>query len=471
MRDFIGRGPYLKHLESHWSSKKTRLLSIYGRRRVGKSALIKTFARQKRAYLFEALEGEDTSQQIRHFLHQLAQICQEPFLADLRYDDWSPVFDLLTQKLNQEKSVLIGFDELSWMAAGRAKLVSLIKFYWDRHWKEHPHLLVILCGSVASWMVKNVVRSKALYGRISENILLDPLNPSEVAQFIGKKRGQKETLEYLLCFGGIPRYLEEFNFNESLQINIEKTGFHRVGFFFDEADKIFYNQFRETSVYKRIVGYLLKNPLSLEDLSLKLKIPSGGGLKQYLDNLTAAGIIEKIPDVKSFVASKMGRYHVIDEYLRFHAQFIRPHQTEILHSENPVSFEKMTKNQWYPYLGYAFERFCLKHRYEIARQLGFDQKVLACGGRLDKEEGTQYDLVYLRNDNVITCCEIKYLTEKPSTRLIKEFEGKLARSVFPSKTTVEKILLTNQIPSESLSESGYFHQILDVHSLLKEKNR
>lgn len=434
---------------------------------MGKTALIQAFAKGKLSMLFEAIEGEDTQIQIRHFLHQLSLMCGEPHLKDLTYSDWPPVFDLFTQKLNQQKELIVCFDELPWMAAGRSKLVSYLKFYWDRYWKEHPHLLFIFCGSIASWMIKNVVRSKALYGRISENILLDPLTPSEVYQYIGKKRGKNEVLEYLLCFGGIPRYLEEFDFNKSIQLNIERTCFHRAGFFFDEAEKIFYNQFKETSVYRKIVTYLLKQPSTLQEVSEKLKMPSGGGLKQYLDNLIAAGILERIPHLKDFAVTKTGRYHVVDEYLRFHYHFIRPFQVEIQHSDKPIAFEKVTHDRWHSFLGLAFERFCLKHRYRIAEHLGFADKVIGCGGVFDAKKGFQYDLIFLRNDQVLTLCEVKYLLAPPSTRLIQEFESKLAKTRLPSSLTIEKVLLTNHAPSEALAESGYFHQVLDVRALLE----
>ncbi len=470
MRNFIGRDNYTKKLNNLWKQRKSRLISIYGRRRVGKTALIKDFSRDKKAYLFEAIEGEETKTQVKHFLHQLSLMTGETHIRDLDYQDWAPVFDLLSQKIFQEKSLVLCFDELSWMAASRSRLIGYLKFYWDNKWQDHPHLMVILCGSVASWMVKNVVRSKALYGRISENILVEPLRPFEVAEFIGKHRGQREILEYLLCFGGVPKYLEEFDFSQSIQLNIEKTCFSPSGFFVNEAEKIFYNQFSETRVYQAIVKNLLKGPLSLKDISEKLTIPSGGGLKVYLDNLIAAGIVEKFQNIRNFHPSQTYRYHLVDEFLKFYYQFIRPHIAEIQHAEWPNRFEKFTAGSWFPFLGYAFERFCLKNRYVIAELLGFGGKVVSVGSVVDTTSGGfQYDLVYVRSDGVITLCEAKYLSEPPSTRYIKEFEEKLKRTHFPKGLTVEKVLLCNHAPSEALVESGYFHHILQAGQMIKGK--
>ncbi|MBI2343670.1 MAG: ATP-binding protein [Deltaproteobacteria bacterium] len=467
MRNFIGRESYTKRLQGLWNERKTKLLSIYGRRRVGKTALIKVFSEGKNGWLFEAIEGEETALQVKHFLHQLSLITGENHLRDLGYHDWPPVFELLTQKMAREKSLVLAFDEISWMAAGRSRLIAYIKFYWDKHWKHHPHLILILCGSVASWMVKNVVRSKALYGRISENMLIEPLKPFEVAEFIERRRGRRETLEYLLCFGGIPKYLEEFDFSRSIQINIGETCLQPSGFFVSEAEKIFYNQFKETRIYQAIVKHLLKGPASLKEISERLKIPSGGGLKLYLDNLGAAGIVEKIPELRDFELSRTFRYHLVDEFLRFHAQFIRPHLTEIRNSDQGDRFAKFVRPSWFPFLGYAFERFCFRFRYRIARHLGFEDKILGAGSMVDlTPDGYQYDLIYLRNDGVITLCEAKYLTERPSTKYIKEFEQKLARTRLPKGITVEKVLIVNQEPSEALVESSYFHHILPIGRLL-----
>jgi len=467
MRNFIGRDHYLHSLNSIWKSGKTRAIALYGRRRVGKTALIKAFVEGKNAYLFEGVEGEDTAAQIRHFLAQLAQRMSQPHLKDLHYKDWPPVFDLLTQFFEKEKEVVLFLDELPWMASGRSRLVSYIKYYWDKYWKDHPRFFLVLCGSVASWMVKNVVRSKALYGRLSSTFLVEPLKPFEVAEFIGRKRGQKETLEYLLCFGGIPRYLEEFDFDKSLELNIEKTCFQSSGFFKDEADKIFYNQFQETQLYRQIVNFLLKGPKSLQEISEFLSLPSGGGLKAYLDNLVSAGIVERVPEIRRFQVGKTSVYQLIDEFLRFDDNFIRPNRTAIERGAGKNNFERFTQGKWAPFLGYAFERFCLKNRYVIAEVLEFGDKVIGCGGVADRNPGGyQYDLVYIRKDDVITVCEAKYLSGPPSTSLIREMEEKIKKTPFPRGVTVEKVLISNHEASESLKESGYFHRLVTAQEIV-----
>lgn len=471
MRNFIGRNDSLIALNAIWGQKRSQIFTLYGRRRVGKSELIRQFCKGKVAFCFEAIEGDDTLAQIRHFLRQMATLFEEPHLADLAYTDWSPVFDLLTQKLSGFDGAVVSFDELSWMAAGHTRLVSQIKYYWDQKWKYHRHLLLILCGSVASWMVKNVVRSKALYGRISRNMLLEPLAPREVAEYIGKKRGQKEVLEYLLCFGGIPRYLEEFDFDRSLEINIEKTCFNRSSFFAEEADKIFYNQFRETQTYRMIVAALLKEPLFLAGVSQKMKMPSGGGLKQYLDNLKSAGVISEIRQLRpNLTVAKAPLYFASDEFLRFNNWFIAPNRHDFGELGRKGDFVKYTRERWPVFLGLAFEKFCLKHNRIMAEIMGFEDKTLGCSSFTKPGRGGyQFDLAYLRRDSVFTVCEIKHTSQPLGATIIREMEDKIEKFSPARGLTVEKVLIANQKPQAAVLESGYFHHVITADQIVHHR--
>ncbi|HCU25347.1 MAG TPA: hypothetical protein DF383_10030 [Deltaproteobacteria bacterium] len=297
--------------------------------------------------------------------------------------------------------------------------------------------------------------------------MIEPLKPFEVAEFIGRKRGRKEILDYLLCFGGIPRYLEEFDYGRSFELNVENTCFQPSGFFKDEADKIFYNQFRETQIYRQIVAALLEAPLSLQQISKAVSLPSGGGLKLYLDNLVTAGIIERVPEIRGFRPSKTHVYVTVDEFLRFDHRFLRPHRTAIEKGVGRKRFLHFTRGRWFPFLGHAFERFCLKYRYAIAELLEFGDKVIACGNVAERSSGGyQYDLVYLRSDDVITVCEVKCLAQPPSTGLIREMEEKLKKTSFPRDVTVERVLISDQEASTALLESGYFHRLVTAQEII-----
>ncbi len=475
MRNFIGRTQYLKTLDREWKRNKSSLIAIYGRRRVGKSTLINEFTKRKKVLFFEGIEGEQSATQIAHFLKQLSLQVNEPHLADLKYSNWSDVFELLSQIIKRFPDVVVVFDELTWMAASKTRLVSLIKLYWDQHWKQHRHCVLILCSSIASWMVKNVVKSKALYGRISHQLLVEPLQPSEVAQFIGKTRGEQEVLQYLLCFGGIPRYLEEFDFKRSISWNIEQTCLSKSGFFYDEADKIFYNQFKETQVYKKIFHTLLdKGPASLDALAKQAGQPTGGGFKAYLDNLQSAGIIEAIYPIHHWKVSKQAKYRLADEFLSFDGKILESIRRKLKSVAGKNPFQKWITPQWNAYLGYAFERFCQKNRNHIAELLEIDAQTIGASSLIITEKSgekstqkTQLDLVFLRQDPVITTCEIKYSQNRIGPEVIAEVERRHKNIQWPKGTSIEKVLIANQEPLDSVRQSGYFHQIIVAGQLLR----
>src|SRR3990167_7650167 len=195
---FFGRDTELKLLEESYHSKKSELFVIYGRRRIGKSRLLEEFSKNKNRLLFEGLEHLHTSGQLAHFTKSLKKQNRDPLLSQTEFKTWDDAFTYLTERfLDRKKKSLIVLDEIQWMAARQTKLISLLKYYWDNHWKNKK-LMLILCGSVSSYMVDKVIQSKALYGRISHQLHLKALTPKESVMMFQKKRSQEEIFKYLL---------------------------------------------------------------------------------------------------------------------------------------------------------------------------------------------------------------------------------------------------------------------------------
>ena len=308
-RMFAGRTEELSALEAAYASHKSELVVVYGRRRVGKSSLVSRFCEGKPEHLtFEAIEGEQTRGQIAHFAGTLREQTRDPLLADVAFKSWDNVFAYLTERIvnaaSRKTKLILFIDELPWMAAGRGKLVGLLKYYWDNHWKAR-NVMLILCGSVASFMVKRVIKSKALYGRITLEMLLLGLQPHEATALFRKKRSNEEILRYLLIFGGIPKYLEEIDLNRSFNQNLNRLCFSKTSPMRREIERIFYSQFRESGVYLKIVGLLNNRICSMDEISSRLSISSGGGLKLYLNNLEDAEIIRSFVPFGRPITSKL----------------------------------------------------------------------------------------------------------------------------------------------------------------------
>ncbi len=469
---FIGRKNELQFLEDAYASNKSCLAVIYGRRRIGKSALVKQFSLDKPYFLsFEAVENEDTEGQIQHFTSTLKQQVTDSSLANIRFKQWHDVFTYLTDKVigkegfnrSSEKKPVLFLDEFQWMAAGRNRLVSLVKYFWDNHWKDE-NLMLILCGSVASFMVKKVLSSQALYGRTNLEIHLRGLLPYEAAQLFMNKRSPEEVLKYQLLFGGVPKYLEEISLNRSFNWNVNRLCFRKNSLMLKEINRIFYSQFREIKTYLRIVKLLENGIYSLDEISKKLGIPSGGGLKDYLTNLELAEIIRTYIPYDKSMRTKLRKYTLSDEFLIFYFKFMEPNLRTIEESSSQRLFEAFSRENFNVWLGFAFERFCVKHAAYLSRLMGFEDDVLAASPHFERgSRRFQVDLVYKRMDNVITLCEIKHHNKEISPAVIPGMEQRIEFLEVPRGFTVEKALISLYGPDKALRESGYFdhHVVLD----------
>lgn len=469
---FVGRKKELKLLEDAYQSGKSELVVLYGRRRIGKSSLIKHFSEKKHTFFgFEALEGETAPSQIEHFKEQLKNQIDDPILDSVVFKNWEQVFIYLTDRLFKTKTrvkKILFLDELQWMAVGRSKLVSLLKFFWDNHWKN-KNFMLILCGSVASFMIKKVLHSKALYGRTTLEMLLKGLGPPEASQLIGKKRNYEEILKYQLVFGGVPKYLEQVNPNRSFNQNINMLCFSSHGIMLNEINRIFYSQFKEAKNYLKII-HLLKNGMySQGEISVKTGVASGGGLKLYLENLERAEIIRSFIPFDRGINSKFKKYELSDEFLVFYFKYIEPNLRIISESSSNRLFDTLTKDSFDSWLGFAFERFCLKQARKLAAIMGFADDLLLASPYFSKnDQGFQIDLLYKRADHVITVCEIKHQRRKINTKIIPEMEKRCTLFKLPRGYVLEKALISLYGPDKSLKDSGYFHHFVVLDEILRD---
>lgn len=466
---FIGRHLEILELNQLHESDEAKLVVIYGRRRVGKSRLMEQFMAGKAHLRFEGLERLRTKAQIAQFMEDLSKQVGDPLLQEVSLNAWSPVFEYLTRFFaRQNQKYILFLDEFQWLAANQTKLVSLLKKYWDVYWSKQKVMLV-LCGSVSSYMLKRVILSKAFYGRINWELCLQPLSPAESFQLLNGKRDADEVLQYSLILGGIPKYLKEINLNKSLEQNINKLFFTQNGIFFNEYQRIFYSQFKEYKIYEEIVRYLKDQPRSLDEISKDLKISSGGGLKSYLENLEKSLFITGYIPYDKNINTKIKKYKLTDEYLRFYFKYVLPHQKLIKENKQRNLFSLLVKPIWNPWMGFAFENFCLKNAVYLAELMGFADQITQWGPYFHRDDETfQIDLIYLRADKVITVCEIKYGNQPVPVAVIKEMERKCKLLCVPRGYTLEKALISRFGPDPALRDLGYFNHYLQGSDFFHE---
>lgn len=466
--EFVGREQELYDLNQLYKTKGSKLAVVYGRRRVGKSSLVERFMLDKKHLRFEGLEQGRTKAQIAQFVFDLSEQVNDELLKQVKLDSWLPILDYLTKFFSQTKDKYILFlDEFQWLAVNQTKLISLLKKYWDQHWSKQ-NVMLILCGSVCSYMTKRVISSKALYGRINWELCLRPLNPVESYQLLGEKRDIDEVLQYLQIFGGIPKYLKEIDTRKSFDQNINNILFTESGVLVNDYSKIFYSQFKEYKTYENIVRYLKDQPRTLNEIALKLKIPSGGGVKSYLENLEKALFVTGYIPYNKKANSKLKKYKLTDAYLRFYFKYVEPHIKLIFANRTRNLFGQLVKPIWSSWLGFAFENYCLNNAMYLAKIMGFEDRVVQWGPYFQRgDEGFQIDLIYLRSDRVVTLCEMKYYDKEIPIAVVHEVKRKCTLIELPHGHTLEKALISRFGPEKALRELDYFHHYVEVADFFK----
>lgn len=460
---FVGRDRELDHLTKLYNSKESKLVVLYGRRRIGKSCLITHFMRDKKHLRFEGLEQGRTQAQIAQFIFDLSKQLNNDILKEAKLSSWEPLFNHLASIFakDTEKKILF-LDEFQWLAANQSKLVGIIKKYWDQYWSKQ-NVMLILCGSVCSYMTKRVIASKALYGRINLELCLKSLNAKESYQLLNEKRSLDEVFQYLQVIGGIPKYLKEIDIKKSFDQNINQLLFTENGVLVNDYSKIFYSQFKEYRTYESIVKYLKEQPKTLDEIAVKLKMPSGGGVKVYLENLEKALFVTSYVPYDKKNNSKLKKYKLTDEYLRFYFKYVEPHLRLISVNHSRDLFTQLVKPVWQSWLGFAFENYCLKNAMPLAKAMGFEDQVVQWGPYFQREsEGFQIDLLYMRSDKVITLCEIKHYEKEIPISVVQEVKKKCALIKIPRGYTLELALISKYGPEKALKEVEYFHHYLVI---------
>jgi AAA+ ATPase superfamily predicted ATPase len=422
VEDILGRDKELVILDEIYQSREAEFIAVYGRRRVGKTHLIRHYFSDKGRYL-EASGAKDKSLkiQIENFMKSVSKTFFNgvPLAAP---SNWDGVFEILTQvleKLSRSEKVILFLDELPWMATKRSGLLQSIDYYWNLHWSKLSNLILVVCGSAASWMLEKLIYAKGgLHKRITKKMLIEPYKLKETAQFL-KSRGivlnQKQILDLYMAIGGVPFYLKSIKKGYSAAQNIEALCFDKNGLLYNEFNNLFESLFDQAEMNLTLIRAIVKNGnrISRDALIKAVGIASGGSLNNRLKELEAAGFIQRFQTYEK--TRREHFYRVIDEFSLFHLQWIEPFLLNQLQVGVSGYWENLVKtpavSSW---SGLAYEAVCLKHISEIRKSLGIEQIACKIGNwelRAKKgsdEEGVQIDLLFDRSDGVITICEIKY---------------------------------------------------------------
>ena len=405
------------------SSAEAEFVAVYGRRRVGKTYLIrKYFESTKGVFYFEVLGQKNATikAQINNFYNQIEKYFSLD-LKPLRANNWQNAFLDLTkqlQKVPKNKKIVIFIDELPWLSSKRSRVLSALDYAWNQEWSNWRNIKLFVCGSAASWMLDNLIHAKGgLYNRITHQIKLKPFSIFEVEQYL-KSRSIKlkrfEILNIYMAIGGIPFYLRHIEKGLTSSQLIQKIFFDENGALFNEFDHLFESLFDHSDIHRKIVRYLAQSPNGLKrnELLEKLNMKSNGQFNKRLAELEASEFITRL--VPFGRKRKNYTIKLIDEYSIFYLKWVDDIKKKSLRLKS-VGKAMSNRPGFHLWKGIAFENFCFNHINQMIKALKIESEVLGVSSwrhqvsrKNLKDRGAQIDLVIERVDHAITLCEVKY---------------------------------------------------------------
>jgi hypothetical protein len=426
---FFGREKEVTLLDEVCKSGSPEFVAVYGRRRVGKTHLIREYFRNREALYFEFTGQKDATLTVQ--LNDFKETLESVFYRGTplpRLDSWNTAFKTLATALRatldsrKTERAVVFLDELPWMATPKSGLIQALDHVWNTQLTKMPEVILVVCGSAASWMIDNLIHAKGgLHNRITRQIRLLPFTLPETIGFLktrNVKLGFRPVVELYMAIGGIPHYLKQVNKRLSAAQNIAHLCFSESGALRTEFTSLFRALFGESDSYDKIVRILARKRAGIgrTELLSALKTESGGSLNRRLKELEEAGFIARMTPYDK--KKKNAVYRLIDPYVYFYLSWIEGAPGGVF-SGNGVQYwlDKSRTPAYQAWAGYTFENLCLTHSLWIQKALGLDHIGCTVGswsyippkGQRSRQ-GAQIDLLFDRADDVISLCEIKFST-------------------------------------------------------------
>lgn len=440
---FVGRENELQMLERLFAQDGTTFVPVYGRRRVGKSELIKQFIVGKPA-LYALGKQAPAGLQLQEFMEQVAEFTGKSFLAEVEPKGWKQAFELLLEHHPPERKLVLVLDEFQWMAEASVELPSVLQGFLDNEWRDSGNVMLILCGSYIGFMEREVLGSRSpLFGRRSGQILLKPFSFGESTLFHPEKSLEDQARIYFIC-GGVPLYLQQFVPGLPIGSVIQDTILASHGPLHREPDFLLREELREVGNYYAILQALASSAQSPTDVTRATGL-SSNKIPHYWKQLKELGYVTRHTPLSSR-SSKLVRYELDDPMLRFWFRFVYPRQSYIEKAGPKESYQALIVPHLDQYFGYAFERLCRESLADIYVRQGL-ATAFEIGTYWDKQ--VQVDVVGIREKEGIDLGECKWGSVKSTKQLVQEIESKVPLFPNPHNLTITKRVFTRKPLSQT----------------------
>lgn len=450
MSEIIGRNTETEELMRLYRSKRPEFVAVYGRRRVGKTYLIKELFKDKMAFYHTGMSPMDTENanilqdQLKGFYNSLISYGWEPTQPPTSWLDAFCMLIQLLKNLGDKERQVVFIDELPWMDTPRSKFLIAFEYFWNSWGSGRDNLMLIVCGSATSWIEDKLINNHGgLYGRLTYEIKLTPFTLRECEAFFKAndlRLSRYDIIQAYMAVGGIPYYLGYFRKGQSLGQNIDNLFFAKKAKLKNEFNRLFSSLFAKPTDYMKIINFLATkhSGFTRDEIAKATGIQKGGGFSKMLAALEASDFILRY--VPFGYSKRAEHYKLIDPFCLFYAKFLA--------HNNITDQEFWEKNQnaqnisaW---KGIAFEEVCLNHIQQIKKALGIGavtstESAWSLRGD-DETEGTQIDLLIDRADRVVNLCEMKFYKE--DFTVSKAYDAKLRHRL---QTLIDNLPLNRNV--------------------------
>jgi len=474
MEPIIGRKEEKDILSKVLDSNEAELVALYGRRRVGKTFLVRNFFSERLAFEFTGVHEASLNQQLANFSAALKDAMGAAVLPATPAN-WYQAFQFLSDFLKGRISkhpIVVLIDEFPWIHTARSGFLSAFDHWWNTWASRQPLLKVVICGSAASWMIENIINSRGgLHNRVTRTIRLLPFTLAETEEYL-KSRGVKldhyQLLQLYMAMGGVPQYLKQVARGESVAQTIDKLCYTKNGVLKTEFSNLYRSLFAHADQHEAIVRALSKKAkgLSRAEIIKACGFTTGGWTSHLFEELEESGFITQyIPFDKT---ARDSIYKLTDEYSLFYLKFI-----ENAKATGSGTWLKLSIGQSYnSWCGFAFEAVCQKHVLQIKKALGISgvyTEVSAWRYVPRKGEvGAQIDLLLDRQDHCINICEMKFAGDEfvIDNKYARELDNKV--KVFKEQTKSKKAIFPTMVTTYGTKKNIHYHGRVVAEVLMKD---
>ena len=459
----IGREQEQDLLHRAYESEGSQFVAVYGRRRVGKTYLVRECFDGKFVFQHSGVAKASTKLQLRYFKESLLKSGMPKARLP---KDWIEAFSMLEQLIGQseaEKKVVF-IDEIPWMDTPRSNFITALEYFWNSFASARKDILLIVCGSATSWIINKVLKNHGgLHNRVNLRISLQPFTLHECelyAKSMGMRATRYELLEYYMVLGGVAFYWSLLDKGKSVAQNIDSLLFSRTGQLHNEFNELYDSLFNNPEPYLRVIDTLgtIKVGMTRPELLEKIALSSGANITRILDDLEECGFIRKY---NAFGKKRNDAiYQLIDNFTLFYFKFMKDNKGSDEHFWSH-SYLSPVRFSW---VGLAFERVCMQHVNQIKHKLGISGVLTSVSSWSAKSDpvygqGAQIDMLIERADNVVNICEIKFSQDKYA--ISYEYSQSLAHKVerFLQTTKTRKTLHLTMITVNGLAHNEYWGMV------------